>query len=111
MLQQKWNTTDVLTIKLLTGEEVIGTFVSSDSEEIILRKPLVPVPTGSGSVGLAPYIMSSDYLNTGSGEIPFSRSGMVTVVKTSKQFADVYVQQVSGVDLRAESKPGLIMPG
>ena len=109
MIQQKHKANDVLTIKLTTGEEVIGYYVTHDSSGMTLKRPVVPVPTGDGKVGLAPYIMSSDYLHTGSGEIDFNDVSIVTVVKTNKQFADVYVQQVSGIDLRAESKPGLII--
>lgn len=99
---------DVITIKLLTGEEVIGYYVSDDANSIVLRKPVVPVPTGQGQIGLAPYIMSSDYLNGGNAEIKFSKHAVITEVNTSKQFKDVYTAQVSGLDLSPSSKPGLI---
>lgn len=99
---------DVVTIKLVSGEEIVGYFVSDDSKTIILRKPVVPVPTGQGQIGLAPYLMSSDYLQTGNGEIPFNNQAIITVVTTSGAFTKAFIQQVSGIDLSAAAKSGLI---
>jgi len=108
MLQpSSYKANDVITIKLLSGEEVIGYFVSENTAGVTLRKPVVPVPTGQGSMGLAPYLMSSDYLKEG-GELTFAANTVVTTDKTSKQFADAYTQQVSGLDLSSSNKPGLI---
>ena len=59
-------------------------------------------------MGLAPYIMSSDYLNTGNGELGFSKGTIITSTLTSKQFSDAYTQQVSGIDLSGQQQPGLI---
>jgi hypothetical protein len=108
MLQQTHATHDVVTIKLVSGEEVIGYFVSSTTNDIILRKPVVPVPTADGKVGLAPYIMSSDYLQTGSGELGFNRQAVITITPTSQAFKTVYVAQVSGIDLPPNKPSGLI---
>jgi hypothetical protein len=99
---------DVITIKLVSGEEVIGYYVSDDANNIVLRKPVVPVPTGQGQIGLAPYIMSSDYLTGGNPEISFNKLTVITEVSTTKQFKDAYTAQVSGLDLSPASKPGLI---
>ena len=105
---QSHKVNDVVTIKLLSGEEVIGYFVKEDDKEITLRKPVVPVPTGQGAMGLAPFVMSSDYLNGGNPEISFRATTVITTVPTSKQFADAFTAQVSGLDMSASSTPGLI---
>lgn len=102
----KFKLNDVVTIKLTSGEEVIGYFVRDDMSGITLRKPIVPVPTSSGSIGLAPYLMSSSYLQDGT-EMTFSSHAVITRMETSKQFAEAFIQQVSGLDL-APSSPGLI---
>jgi|TARA_R110000851_G_scaffold123841_1_gene253802 hypothetical protein len=108
MLKTTYTTNEVITLKLVSGEEIIGYYVKDDMASITLRKPLVPVPTDAGSVGLAPYIMSSDYLREAGGELGFSKNTIVTDTPTSKDFADAYVQQVSGLDVRHNNKPGLI---
>jgi hypothetical protein len=98
---------DVVTVKLVSGEEVIGYYVQEDAEGVTLRKPVVPVPTGQSSMGLAPFIMSSDYLTGGNPEIRFNKPTVISVVSTSKQFKDAYTQQVSGINL-SPATPGLI---
>jgi len=108
MLKKIFKANDVVTIKLVSGEEVIGYYVSQDADEIILRKPVVPVATAEGKMLLAPYIMSSDYLREQGGELPFSKMATVTTVVTSKSFRDVYVSQVSGFDPSIGSSSGLI---
>lgn len=108
MLQQKYKQNEVITIKLVSGEEVMGYFISMTAEEITLRKPVTPVATESG-VGLAPYIMTSDYLQSGNvGELSFNKQTIITHIPTEKQFANAYTKQVSGLDLSGSNKPGLI---
>jgi hypothetical protein len=108
MLQHKPTVNQVVTIKLVSGEEVIGYYVKSTLTETVLRKPVVPVPTPDGKIGLAPYIMSSDYLQTGSGELEFSNQAIITTTPTSPAFAEVFAKQVSGIDLSAGNSSGLI---
>ena len=108
MLQQQHTVNEVVTIKLVSGEEVIGYFVKANTTDTVLRKPVVPVPTPDGKIGLAPYIMSSDYLQTGSGELGFSKQSIITTTPTSPAFTDVYIKQVSGIDLSTGNSGGLI---
>jgi len=111
MLQTKIKTNDVVTIKLVSGEEVIGRFVQEDTTSITLRKPVVPVPAGQQSMGLAPFVMSCDYLHSDTNnEIKFNKDTMIiSPMLTNKQFADAYLQQTGGLDL-STSNPGLITP-
>ena len=99
---------EVATIKLVSGEEIIGYFISKDANVTTLRKPVVPVPTGNGSMGLAPFIMSSDYLHDGDGEVEFNNATVISQVVTGKQFKDAYTKQVSGLDLSTPPRPSLI---
>jgi hypothetical protein len=99
---------DVVSLKLVSGEEIIGYFISNDANGITLRKPLVPVPTGNGNMGLAPFIMSSDYLSAGDGEITFNITTVITTIAASPQFKTAYMQQVSGFDLSPSPVSGLI---
>lgn len=103
MIKKKFKENEVITLKLTTGEEIIGHYVSQDTSQIILRKPLVPVPVNEGSIGLAPYIMSSNYLTTGSNEIPFAKASIITMLPTSKEFADTYAMQVGGIEVPKKS--------
>jgi hypothetical protein len=108
MLQSTQKPNEVYTVKLVTGEEVIGYLVSDAKDGITLRKPVVPVQMDDGW-GLAPYLMTSDYLHSGKGELNFAPSAIITSDLTGTGFATMYMQQVSGIDMSANSKPGLIM--
>jgi hypothetical protein len=108
MLQPTQKSNEVYTVKLVTGEEVIGYLVSNTSAGITLRKPVVPVQMDDGW-GLAPYLMTSDYLHSGKGELNFEPSAIITSDPTGAGFTGMYTQQVSGLDMSANSKPGLIM--
>jgi hypothetical protein len=108
MLQQSnFNSGDVVTIKLVSGEEIIGYYVEDTMSHITLRKPLVPVQTETG-MGLAPYIMSSNYLREGDGKIPFNKMTVVSSIKTGKEFGNAFTQQVSGLDMSSQPKTGII---
>lgn len=106
VINKDYKSNDVISIKLTTGEEVIGYFVMSDSTCVVLRKPLVPVSTGQGQLALAPYLMTSDYMSKGSN-ITFAAHTVVTSDHTNKQIADAYTQQVSGIT-QVPKQPGLI---
>lgn len=109
MLTSKFQTNDVITLKLVSGEEIIGYYQEESSVNIILRKPVVPVPTANGTMALAPFIMSSDYLQTGgAGEISFNKQTVITKIKTSPAFSDAYIKQVSGLDLSIGTSSKLI---
>ncbi len=100
MLTPAQNT--VVTLKTTAGEEIIGYFVEYAGGEYKIRKPVTPVAMQDG-MALAPYIMSSDYMETGE-PVSFNSNGIVTVMKTSKMFADVYTKEVSGLQTSNQSK-------
>jgi len=109
LITKKYNKNDVVTIKLATGEEVVGYYCGHDDDSITLRKPVTPVPTQEGRMALAPFLMSSDYMQNNE-ELDFNTNTVVVASKTNQAFADAYTQQVSGLDLSpaAGGKPGLI---
>jgi hypothetical protein len=109
MLQSKHTKNDVITLKLFSGEEIIGYYVSDDANAIILRKPMAPVPT-EGGMALAPYLMSSNYLHESIGELSFTKNAIITTILTSNDFKNAYIKQVSGLDFAASGKPKLIVP-
>jgi hypothetical protein len=108
MLQPTQQPNEVYTLKLVTGEEVIGYLVGDAKEGITLRKPVVPVQMDEG-FGLAPYLMTSDYLHSGNGELNFKPSAIVTSGLTGTGFANMYMRQVSGIDMSSGNTSGLIM--
>jgi len=59
MLLEKlsYSENDIVTLKLISGEEVIGKFISEDSQAVTLDKPLTLAMSQKG-VGMVPLLMT-----------------------------------------------------
>lgn len=109
MLTTNYKENEVITLKLSTGEEVLGYYVDSDADQITLRKPVTLVVTSNeGGVALAPFIMTSDYIKDNT-KLKFYKTGIIVDLKAGEDFTNAYTKQMSGIDLSAETKPGLII--
>lgn len=88
---------DIVTIKITSGEEIIGSFISQDDKGIKLRKPLMMAMTQNGP-GLMPYFMSSDTMSEAS-EVTFNSALVVAMAKVHKPFADAYTESTSSISV------------
>lgn len=100
MLSTNFKTSDVVSVKLTSGEELVGYFVDITNSILRLRKPLSLTVTQQGNPSLAPYFITSDVMNI-AAEVEFNKSNVVAIVKTKKDFADSYTQATSGLDMSA----------
>lgn len=87
-----FNKNDVITVKLTSAEEVIGRFVEETATTIILKKPL-SFMMGQQGIGLIPYAFSAPE----DAEIALWRTAVVSCFKSSKQVADQYIKQSTGL--------------
>ena len=65
MLKQKINANETVILKLLTGEEAIGRFVSEEDNNIVLSKMFaitmqIDPSTNKPALGMMPFMMVSD---------------------------------------------------
>lgn len=93
---------DVVSIKLTTGEEIVGAFLEKNEKIVKLRKPLALVMTQQGP-SLAPFFMTGDIMNE-SVEVEFNANAVVAMIRPHKQFSDVYTQATSGLTTAAPTK-------
>lgn len=87
---------DVVTIKLSTGEEIVARFDADTGSELKVVKPTVLTlnPT-DGKAMLIPWLMSVD---TGSSDpVIISKAQVVAVSKPHKGIADGYMQSTTGL--------------
>lgn len=98
-------TDTIRTLKLVTGEEVIGTIVNTATEslaetrsEIVLEKvrTIQMGMTAPGHVGVALVPFSAACVD---GEIAFNRTSVVAVLNHGREMEDAYLQQTSGIQL------------
>ena len=85
----------VVSIKLTSGEEVVGYYDREVDNTIILRKPLSIVMTQNGPA-FAPYFYTGDDIKA-NPKIEFNNNYIIAKIKTNKDFADGYTQAVSGI--------------
>lgn len=95
----------IVSVKLMSGEEVVGSFVKQDDKGVTLRKPLLAAMTQQGPT-LAPFMYTVDVMET-SQELTLNQTGVVAVTATFKPFADAYTQATSGI-APASAMPGLV---
>ena len=93
---------DTVTLKLISGEELVANFMSIDDDAILIDKPLALNPTPQG-VGLVPWIFSSK-----PGETYINRSSILSLVQTDGEVAEAYQQNTSSI-VRATVAPKKIL--
>jgi hypothetical protein len=85
---------EVVTLKLMSGEELIGKYSEETAKGHKLNKPMV-LSMGPQGIGMIPFAMTVDMEK----EITINHSAVVAIESTEKQFADAYIQNTTGIRL------------
>jgi hypothetical protein len=84
---------DIITLKLISGEEVIAKYVGQDAGAYHLSKPLVLAPGPKGMV-LAPFIITAEEL----AEVHIIKTALVTVpFRTQQAVKNSYIEFTTGI--------------
>jgi len=83
---------DVVSIKTIASEEIVGRLVEETETYIILNKPLAFM-MGPQGLGLVPYMFSAPQ----DAKIKVKDSAIASIVKTEQAVAKQYTQQTSGI--------------
>lgn len=92
LVETPYKENDVVSIKLSSGEELVGRLVEEGPEVIVLNKPLMLSMTPKG-MGLAPYMFT---VNPES-QITFKLANIITIVKTMETMAKQYIESTTGL--------------
>jgi len=93
---------DVVTIKLSTGEEIVARFdVDTGSELKVVKPTVLTLNPTDGKAMLIPWLMSVDA--HASDPVIISKSQIVAVSKPHKGIADGYMQSTTGLTTATES--------
>lgn len=85
---------EVVTIKLISGEEMLARYVEENDKQYKLNKPMV-LSMGPQGMGMIPFAITVDMEK----EVKLNRSAVIAIEPTEKQFADAYVQNTTGIKL------------
>jgi hypothetical protein len=106
LLQKPLEAGDVLTIKMITGEELIAKLVSINPDNVVISKPLI-VNLGqdrNGNVGIQ---MLPYFILTGDPDAKLTISNQHIIVKTAaaEQAKAGYLQTTTGLTVATTNVP------
>ena len=90
--KSKYTPGDTVSIKLISGDEVIGKFVDEDMATLTLSKPVMLAMTPKGPA-MAPVMMTVDPDN----DYVINKSAVLFKGSTVKEIADQYTYQTTGI--------------
>lgn len=85
---------EVVTLKLITSEELIGKLVEETDSHYVVERPLTLVMSQKG-LGLQPWLFTVDMEKS----IKFPKDKVVVIAPTIKEMSDNYIQGTSGIAL------------
>jgi hypothetical protein len=88
---------DVVTLKMSSGEELIGCYTSEDGGSYVIDRPVTLSVGPKGGPALTPYLMTVNPGNT--RDLKINKALVVCVANTDKELADQYTSALSGIAL------------
>ena len=89
----KFKNSEVVSIKLVTGEEIVGTYVTENTECIDLDKPYRLVQTEGQQFGFAPLMVTTDPANLHT----VYKTAIAIITPTYKEIKEQYVKTVNSI--------------
>lgn len=92
MLLQTFKPNDIVTMKLVTGEEIISKLISVDDTSYRVSKPLVLSITQQGPA-MTPFLFTAEL----EGEINLPKPVVIAIATTEKSTANQYIKGTTGI--------------
>lgn len=83
---------DVISIRLSTGEEMLGTLVKEAAGNLEVSKPMIVARSPDGNMGLIPFMVT-----TNSEKYTLSLTHVMAYAKTQDEIAKLYSEQTSSI--------------
>ncbi len=93
MLIQTVKPNDIVTMKMITGEEVITKVVSVEDNTYKVSKPLVLSITAQGPA-MTPFLLTADLDN----EISLSKNFVIAIANTETSTKNHYIKGTTGIE-------------
>lgn len=90
--KSKFSPGDAVSLKLISGEEIIGKYVKEDMTTLTISKPLTLAMTQKGPA-LAPVMMTVNP----DQDFTINKSAVVLQGETAREIADQYTYQTTGI--------------
>ena len=94
LINKGFSSGDVVSIKLINGDEIIARFEKEDNETITINRPLALTMNGQG-LGMIPWVFLGK-----DGSITISKANTFFVVESKGEAATQYTEGTTGIALR-----------
>jgi hypothetical protein len=94
LLEKQMATGDVVSIKLINGDEIIARLESDDSNGITIDRPLA-LTMSQGGLGMIPWVFLGDR-----SKMTLKKEHVFVMVPSKKDAADQYMEGTTGIALR-----------
>ena len=84
---------DIITIKIINGDEIIARYEDETADTVTINKPLA-LTMGAQGLGMIPWVFLGD-----AETITLQKSHVFFVVQSKKDAADQYMQGTTGIAL------------
>ena len=101
LIENPYKINDVVTVKLKSGEELVGKVEADDETKIKLNTPLTLVASDKG-IGLQQFLFTADIKSS----YVIKHDAITLIVRTRPEFTEAYTKQTSSLHLPA--KPSII---
>tara|TARA_Y100001937_G_scaffold127647_2_gene200548 strand:- start:845 stop:1138 length:294 start_codon:yes stop_codon:yes gene_type:complete len=90
----KFDKNDIISIKLLAGEEIIAKFISDEENSIIVERATTMAANPQGGLALVPWMMSAL-----PETIELNKATIITMSPTAKEIADKFIEATTNIAL------------
>ena len=104
MLIQKYKSNDIISMKLVTGEEIITKYVDGSESSVRVSKPLVLSITPQGPA-MTPFLFTAEI----NSEIDLPKHAIVAIASTDKSTASQYIKGTTGIQPATTSDFGKLI--
>jgi hypothetical protein len=94
LIEIPYKSGDTVSLKLISGEEVVGRIGDIAQDVVVLTKPMTFI-MGPQGLGMVPYMFSAPQET----KIKIKESAIVAIVKTDDQVNKQYIAQTTGLSL------------
>jgi hypothetical protein len=94
LIEAPYSVNDVVSIRLSSGEEIVGKLLADDANTIKLKQPLMAMMSEKG-LAMIPFMLT---VNPES-DLTVSKNQIVITAKSYKEVADHYLQSTTGISL------------
>lgn len=94
MIQKNYKKADAITLKTISGEEVVARFVEDDNFTMTIEKPMAVMMTQNGP-GLGPWTVTTHP----DVKLQINKSAVIFTAKTDNEMAKQYIEATSGIKM------------